>query len=235
MKKEKLIKLFKFLLCIIFTLVSVHLIYDHYNVKKPKPENYLEVKEEHKSKNTIKALQEEYNNYDINAYLEIPDVIGEPVVQSADNTYYFTHNLKKEESEYGTLFIDSRTKINDNILIIYGDLKHTDPDYQIFNKILDREFYTFNKIIDLYTTKKKMSYEFFAAFTEEEDLDYYNTSSYGNISYEEYLNKLKAKSIYKTEVELNSESKILILKLKEQSDEDNKESAKYTLLMGVLK
>ena len=80
-----------------------------------------------------------------------------------------------------------------------------------------------------------MSYEFFAAFTEEEDLDYYNTSSYGNISYEEYLNKLKAKSIYKTEVELNSESKILILKLKEQSDEDNKESAKYTLLMGVLK
>ena len=99
-------------------------------------------------KNDIKNKDSyNFNNYDIN-YLKKEynkDIIGIinkkiMVVQTSDNDYYLNHNLNKKKDKYGTVFMDYRCNIDDQILIFYGHTsKLINTDFHFLEKYLDKD------------------------------------------------------------------------------------------------
>lgn len=181
---------------------------------------------------SINSLRKEYNNQDIVAYVEIPNVLGEPIVQTSDNDYYLHNDIYKKQNIIGANFLDYRNNLDsDKKLLIYG---HSDPEGTLpFVKLTNynnEEFFRENRYIYLIDSNRKRKYEVFASYIETEDFDYVNLKSFGGLSYGEHLNKLKNKSYVPSEVVLDDNSNVLILQTCSFADIDT--NTKYQLVMG---
>ena len=176
-------------------------------IEKPtteKKENYQE---------EINRLKEQYHNDDIIAYLEIPNVLKEVVVQTTDNDYYLNHDIEKKQNIIGGTFLDYRNNIEESKkLLIYG---HSDPEGTLpFVKLTNynqEEFFQEHKNIFLISKNRKRKYEVFSSYIEQRDFDYVNLDNFNGLTYQEHLEKLKNKSLVKSSIELTEESKILLL------------------------
>lgn len=196
----------------------------HFNVTMMQDDDYEKV---------INGLKEKYQNDDVVALLEIPDVLEEPIVQTKDNDYYLHYDIKKDENIIGATFLDFRNNLEEsNKLLIYS---HSDPEGTLpFVKLSNynnESFYQNHKIIFLTDHKSKRKYEVFASYIETSDFDYVNLESFNGLTYEEHLNKLKNKSLIKTNVELDENSKIIILQTCSFNQNIN-EKTKYQLVMA---
>ena len=198
----------------------------------PKEKTVIVDKLEQKKSISINELRKEYNNQDIVAYVEIPNVLGEPIVQTSDNDYYLHNDIYKKQNIIGANFLDYRNNLdNDKKLLIYG---HSDPEGTLpFVKLTNynnEEFFRENRYIYLIDSNRKRKYEVFASYIETEDFDYVNLKSFGGLSYGEHLNKLKNKSYVPSDVVLDDNSNVLILQTCSFADIDT--NTKYQLVMG---
>lgn len=113
----------------------------------------------------VKELQEQ--NTDIIGWLEIENTnINYPVLQGTDNSYYMTHNYKKENSKNGSIFLDANYNWNipSNNLLIYG---HNLGNGMMFQELLKYEkesFYQEHPIIRFTTAEEDAEYEIISAF-----------------------------------------------------------------------
>lgn len=198
----------------------------------PKEKTVIVDKLEQNNTISIAKLQKEYNNPDIVAYVEIPNVLGEPIVQTSDNDYYLHNDIYKKKNIIGANFLDYRNNLDsDKKLLIYS---HSDPEGTLpFVKLKnynDEGFFNNNKYIYLIDSNRVRKYEVFASYIETEDFDYVNLKSFNGLTYGEHLNKLKNKSYVKSSVELDDNSKVLILQT--CSFENIDSDTKYQLVMG---
>lgn len=198
----------------------------------PKEKTVIVDKLEQKKSISINELRKEYNNQDIVAYVEIPNVLGEPIVQTSDNDYYLHNDIYKKQNIIGANFLDYRNNLdNDKKLLIYG---HSDPEGTLpFVKLTNynnEEFFRENRYIYLIDSNRKRKYEVFASYIETEDFDYVNLKSFGGLSYGEHLNKLKNKSYVPSDVVLDDNSNVLILQTCSFADIET--NTKYQLVMG---
>ena len=97
-------------------------------------------------------------------------------------------------------------------LLIYG---HSDP-YGIlpFVKLTnynDKKFMEDNPYIYIIDKDGIREYEVFSSYIETKDFDYVNLESFSGLTYKEHLDKLRKKSFVKHDIELNDDSKVLIL------------------------
>ena len=204
----------------------------HLKVTVPESKMSISDKVDFKPEIEIPKLREEYNNPDIVAYLEIPKVLKEPIVQTEDNDYYLHNDIYRNENIIGASFLDYRNNLSkDKKLLIYS---HSDPEGTLpfvqLTNYNNEEFFRENRYIFLTDSSKRRKYEVFASYIETEDFDYVNLKSFGGLSYGEHLNKLKEKSYVKSEVKLDDNSKVLILQT--CSFEDLGTNTKYQLVMG---
>ena len=156
-------------------------------------------------------MDDKYNNKDIIGYLKIDNILNTPVLQSNDNYYYLNHNINKEVDKKGSVFLDYRNNIYDNKLIIYGHSgKEKELSFNVLNKYNDYNFYKKHSSLLFIHDNKIDKYKIFSSYIEKEDYDYLNLKNY-NGSYIEHLNKLKNKSKYLININLDDNSKIIIL------------------------
>ncbi len=163
-------------------------------------------------KKEIENLRKQYNNDEIVAILEIPGVLKEPVTQAKDNNYYLTHDLYKKENKDGAIFLDYRINLNDyNKIIIYGhnNLNSVLP-FRTLTYYSSKQYYEKHPKIFLYTLDGKKEFDIFSSYKENDNFDYVNLKDF-NTTYEKHLNRLKNNSDYKTNIEINKDSKIIIL------------------------
>ena len=76
-----------------------------------------------KTERMVKLEELQKENSDIVGWLEIEDSnINYPVLQGTDNSFYMTHNYKKQYSKNGSLFLDKDYdwSISSTNLLIYG-------------------------------------------------------------------------------------------------------------------
>ena len=146
----------------------------------------------------VKELQNE--NEDIKAWIKINDTnVNYPVVQANDNDFYLYRNYKKEKSNYGSIFIDSNSNIenpNSNI-IIYG---HNMKDGSMFKDLLK------------YTDKnEKNVFRYYQCtdFSNEEDYNY-------------YIDNCKKISFYDTGIDAKYGEQIITLITCEYSSENGR-------------
>ena len=211
MKKKSIIVLIT--LIIVF---SVFTTINYQTKKEPIKKEKIEVVEKENKIDygkIINDLKNKYNNNDVVALVEIPNVLEETIVQTSNNDYYLHYDLYKNENIIGASFLDYRNDLNtSNKLLIYS---HSDPEGTLpFVKLTNynnEEFFNNNKYIYLTDSNKKRKYEVFSSYIETDDFDYVNLESFNGLSYGEHLNKLKNKSYVKSDIELDDNSKVLIL------------------------
>ena len=186
-----------------------------------------------KTKIDVKSEIEKYNNPDIIGYIYIPDVLSSPILKSTTNEYYLSHDNYGNYDKKGTITMDYRVNMKDKKILLYGHSgKEADLPFLVLNKYTDESFFKKNNIIYIYDSNNtKYTYKIFSSYIETKDFDYVNIKSFNGLTWKEHLNKLKNKSLFKTDTELTDDSKVIILQTCSMVNKGNK---KYQLVIGVL-
>lgn len=219
-------------LCVLILGLSVNSYYEKGEIKNNSSEELLVSKEE---KNNIEILQEEYGNSDIIATIEINDSdFKEIVVQSSDNKYYLNHNYKKNYDKLGSIYLDYRINLdNSKKLLIYGhsSSKRSAP-FNYLEKYYDEDFYENHKYITINSKNDTYKYEIFSVYVETNDFTYMNLNFDSSKDWYLHLLKLKKKSLYDSDIELNEDDDILILQTCSTNLKYQKYSKKYLLIVS---
>ena len=190
------------------------------NGKTISTENAEELNEETERMLQVKELQAQ--NADIVGWLEIENTnINYPVLQGTDNSYYMTHNYKKEKSKNGSIFLDTNYNWNipSNNLLIYG---HNLGNGMMFQELLKYEkesFYQEHPVIRFTTAEEDAEYEIISAFksrvyhkSEKNVFRYYfflNNES--EEEYNQFVKNAKNASIYPIDATANYGNQLITL------------------------
>ena len=220
-------KLKKWVIITLVILFLIGIIYSSYNIIiwKLDVDKNKEVKRNIDKKIKIKIDNDETKyKIDFKSLKEInPDTIGYinvnntniayVVVKGENNKYYLKHNFEKKYNIAGWIFADYHNKFDesDKNIIIYG---HNTKDGSMFgtlNKVVTKEWYKNkeNYSIVLVTEKATYNYQVFSTYTINSE-DYYIRTEFNNDFYE-FINKLKNRSVYDYNIEVNENDKILTL------------------------
>jgi sortase, srtB family len=155
----------------------------------------------------VQELQKE--NPDVVGWIEIEETnINYPVLQGTDNSYYMTHNYKKEEAKDGSIFLDKDYdwSIPSSNLLMYGHNMGGGAMFQDLLKYEDEEFYKQHPIVRFTTATEDAEYEIISAFksrvyykSEKNVFRYYYFINADNEEeYNEFVNNAKEASFYDT-------------------------------------
>lgn len=158
-------------------------------------------------------------NSDIMAILDVGSETCLYVTQGEDNSYYLTHNYKKEEEQSGAAFLDYRCQLDprDTHWIIYG---HNMRSGIIFGQLADYrklEYLKENPMVYLTLTYEKETYIPYAILdvnVDPEADNYFKITEWNfdtDESFESYVNYFKENSYFTIPVEVTPEDTLLTL------------------------
>lgn len=219
--------------------LSIYFLKEYYNIDKYDKfilnENEVPVLKEEIYENQITSLKEKYNNNDIVGTISISGTdFNTVVLQGKDNEYYLNHLPDKTYNINGSIFLDYRVDIdNSDKLLIFG---HSSPNYTLPIMIIEnynsKDYYNKHPYIYISTTKKVRKYQIFSAYVEVSDWDYMKIV-YKSIEEKlAHYQKLKNKSFYETNVDVNENDNILIVQTCSNLKEYSKYSKKYMLVIA---
>ena len=152
-------------------------------------------------------------NSDTIAYLKVENTnIEYVVVKTTDNDYYLNHNFKKEYNSAGWIFADYRNKLDgtDKNIIIYG---HNMKDGSMFNNLkdeLNNKWRNEDHTIIIKTKDKETKYQVFSTYVIEPE-EYYIQTEFNEINYKNFIDKIKERSVYNYNVNVETTNKVLTL------------------------
>lgn len=170
----------------------------------------VEENEEIKEESKFASLQKV--NDDFVGWITIENTqINYPVVQADDNEYYLDKNFEKQNTLSGSIFIDFRNKLteeNKNI-ILYGHRMKDGTMFGELNKFLNADFFVSSPTIQFETLEKNYHLEVFSTYLTTTDFNYIQTDFSNDDEYVEFLQQLYDRSVYKKQVELTPNTKIV--------------------------
>ncbi len=248
MKKSKHTKskskriIIRTILVIVFVISIAVLLLHLHNLNKEKQDNQnilenikidtAEVTEERTEKMIqLEELQKE--NEEIIGWIEIAETnINLPVCQAQDNSYYLTHNYKKEKATSGALFLDKDFNLDkpSTNYLIYGHRNKNGTMFEDLIKYKDEQFFKSHPTIKFTTTKEDTEYQIIAVFfsrvyykDEQNVFRYYQfVNAESETEYNEYISNCKKASIYDTGATAEYGEQLLTLSTCEYSQEDGR-------------
>lgn len=205
MDKRKKIALLIILIVVIIVIYLIYNIYSDLNNNKSKVNSMVK---------NISELNNEYA--EAKAWLKIDGTsIDLPVFQSEDNDRYLRHDRDNKETTWGELFLDYRCNLkylyDKTNIIIYGHNTEQDTYFSSLFKYESKEFYKNNKIMKLATKDRVYDFEIFAVLKTDTSYFYIDTEFVDVEEYDNFVNDLKEKSIYDTNIKLSTNETILML------------------------
>lgn len=158
-----------------------------------------------------------YNNLlykDIIGKIYIPGTnINNYVVKGSNNSYYLNHSYTDDYDVYGSIFLDSRNKVDDKKLLIYGhNSKNSNKAlFKDLEKFKDRNFFNNNKYIYLTLGNKKYKYLVFSINIVPNDSNYHTRINYNNFEFYRYVLNSYNSSLYDTDVSIDDVSNMITL------------------------
>ncbi|MGN0493466.1 MAG: class B sortase [Acutalibacteraceae bacterium] len=163
-------------------------------------------------------------NSDFKGWITIPNTkIDNPIYQTTDNSYYLTHNQKRQKSAYGALFFDCDNKITetetDKNLVIYGHHMKNGSMFANLTKYKSLSFYKQNPTIEFSTLYKKSTYKIYSVFvlnaSKEDDNGYiYNISRksfLNDADFDAWADEAYERSLINTGVDVKNGDNIITL------------------------
>lgn len=171
-------------------------------------------KEEISVKDEIDELKKKYNNDEVIAILNIDDEINTPVAQTNDNQFYLKKSLTLKKSVLGSVFMDYRVNKDSKQINIYGhNSTKYKPPFNALEGYLKKDYFNEHRNISLKIDNEIKKYEIFSIVLANKK----STEEHMNLNYKKdsdwlsHFNRLKKRSIYKTNIELNENDKVLVL------------------------
>lgn len=155
-------------------------------------------------------------NKEVKGWIQVNGTnINYPFVQTSNNDYYLTHSFDKSYNDAGWVFMDYRNNIDEmsknTILYAHGRLDTT--MFGSLKNIVKSNWYSDsnNYVIKLSTEKENTLWQVFSVYHIKTTNDYIAVDFINDIEYQNLLDKLKNRSVYEFNVEVNSNDKILTL------------------------
>ena len=219
MKKKTIIKIIMFI-CLIVLIYSIYNIID-WHLANTKTEIIQEeineiIDETSKDKNDIDFASLKKKNKEIVAYLKVPGTkIDYVVVKGKDNSYYLKHNLYKQSSVAGWIFMDYHNKLDgtDKNIVIYGHNTYNGTMFGTLRNVVKKNWYenmdnhTFNLVLE----DEVVTYQVFSTYSIKVEDYYINTIFKNNNEFDKFVKTLKKRSVYNYDVEVTGEDSILTL------------------------
>ena len=200
-------------------LISI-IIFSSYNI-------YIKLSEYKKADNVYKNIKKINQSTDKNKDDELSAINSEykfwlkvdntnidyPVVQSKDNDFYLTHDFNKNPLASGSIFMDYRNNFEkDNSIIVYGHNMKNKTMFAQLTKFKDKNFFNENNLIKVEYKNNTYIYEVFSVYTADlNNEDYLKVDFKDENDYKKYINYIKDKSLYKKDIELNSNDNLITL------------------------
>ncbi len=208
------------ILCLIIMVYSVYNIVMWYIDNTANEKIKAEIKEiiedtsEDKNDIDFKTLQEK--NPEIVAYLKVNGTnIDYVVTKGSDNSYYLKHNLYKEYNRAGWIFMDYHNKLDgtDKNIVIYGHNTRDGSMFGTLRNVIKKEWYENeeNHIIQLVLENEILTYQVFSTYSIPVEDYYINTIFKDNNEFNKFVKKIKSRSKYNFNVNVDKVSQILTL------------------------
>lgn len=135
-----------------------------------------------------------------------------PVVQTDNNDYYLSHNFSNEQSIEGTVFLDylCHTPATRNN-ILYGHYMVNESMFGSLWGYQEESYFKQHPVIIYDRPNNPGDWEIFSVYVTEADYDYRQPDFNNNAEFLDYMNRLKARSLYDTGVVLNPDDEVLTL------------------------
>lgn len=138
-------------------------------------------------------------NSDVIGWLSVPGTgIDYPVVRTEDNEFYLNHNILKESSKHGAIFMDFRNadKSQQKHIILYGhDMKNGTMFHELMN-FKQKSFFSENRIVSFNWDGTDTMWEIYLAATipmvDGHRINYIETRFASNSAFEEYMADMAA-------------------------------------------
>lgn len=220
-KKQMLI------LVIVILIIAFVGIFISYRISRKNIDNVENIPEDKSkvitdSKQENRNLQEEVKtenaNYkDVKAWIKVPGTsIDSPVFQADNNDRYLRYDKDNQQTRWGENFLDYRCNIDDvnakmQHYIIYGHNTEIDTRFTPLLNYKDENYFKNHKYVEFATLNGSYKFEIFATYSTSTDFYYIDTTFRNIDEYGMYLQTLKEKSEYDTQVEVSKEDTILTL------------------------
>lgn len=175
----------------------------------------IEIVDDKTVKDYIDELKSKYNNDDIKGILSIDGLdVSIPIVKGKDNSYYLKHAVNKKKSVIGSVFIDYRNNTNSRQINVYGhNSTKFDPPFKVLEEYLNKDYYEEHKYFEFMVNDETRKYEIFSIIiADKEDAEEHMQFSYKKDSdWLKHYQRLKRRSKYKIDVDVNKDDKIMVL------------------------
>lgn len=154
------------------------------------------------------------DNEDYRGWLNVENTnIDYPVLQSYDNQYYLDKDINREYLMSGSIFMNYLNDgFNDENTVLFGHNMRNKTMFAQLKKYKEKEFfYGDNDIVIEVENDKVLKYKVFSAYVTDSKDNYIKTNFDDKDQYKEFLEDIKNKSQYKSDIDVNENDKIITL------------------------
>ena len=181
-------------------------------------EKLIEYNKADNSYEKIRVEKEEENLYDkyedYRGWIKIDNTnINYPIVQGKDNSFYLDKDINKNYLSSGSIFMNYLNHgFNDENTVLFGHHMRNKTMFAQLKKYKEKEFfYGDNDIVIEVENGKVLKYKVFSAYVTDAKDNYIKTNFDDKAQYKEFLEDIKNKSLYKSDIDVNENDKIITL------------------------
>ena len=209
--KLKLCFLFIFFCILVFCVINIfHDIYSE-NKQEEIIDSLIEIGDVKPSSEIDKIPQIDFSklkevNDDIVGWIIIDGTqVNYPIVKGKNNAYYLNHSYDKSYNSYGSIFMDYRSNENFSDLntFIYGHYTSNGSMFGELKKYMEESFYKEHPFFYILTPNGNYKVDVISAYTDDALSSSYNAKFNDLNDYQRYIEKIRLKSRYSTDISVN--------------------------------
>lgn len=158
------------------------------------------------------SLYEEYKDY--RGWIKIENTnIDYPILQGEDNLYYLDKDINNEYLASGSIFMNYLNNgFDDNNTVLFGHHMRNETMFAQLKRYKEKEFFYGNNDIDIELNNgQHLKYRVFSIYITNAKDNYIKTKFDNKNQYKEFLDNIKNKSMYESDIELDEYDKIITL------------------------
>ena len=191
---------------------------DYYVESKPKKTTKENKDDKEASEKELSLSLLKQTNNDIVGILEFDNrVIYEPIVQAPNNDYYVRKNIKKEYANAGIPFVSADGNIDSKNVVIYGhSSKWNNIIFTPLMNYVNQSYYKEHPTFQFITESDTRTYQIFAILNVDlnnldDSLEFTQSNWDSNNAFNAFISDSINRELYKTDVTVDSEDKIMTL------------------------
>ena len=205
-------KIFKSIINIVLTLIIVICAYKIIHQLK-------EYNDADKVYNLIREEKEESDNLfekniDYRGWIKIDNTnINYPILQGQDHEEYLYKDINNEYIVSGSIFMNYLNNgFDDQNTVLFGHNMKNGTMFANLKKYKEEDFFYNNNDIEIELSNGQyLKYKVFSVYITDINDNYTKTSFEDKDEYKEFLERIKNKSIYKSDISVNENDKIITL------------------------